>query len=111
MSYFNYKKLRKDLQKIAHAITHWVGSVASLVVHTFVFSSFFLFYFAGMSISTILLILTTVVSLEAIYLAILIQMTVNKDEDLMENIETNLSKINKNMAEQHGDDCLKKEKK
>jgi len=85
-----------------HAIertTAWVGSPTSLVLHTIVFAAFFVFSFLGfLSWDLMFLILTTIVSLEAIYLAIFIQMTVNRQtrelaevsedvEDLQENIE------------------------
>lgn len=56
----------------------WVGTPSSLIAH----SVFFLFMcsliFFGFSSSSILLVLTTIVSLEAIYLSIFIQMSVNR---------------------------------
>ena len=76
-----------------------IGSVASLVIHTIVFaSSFLLTAFGVVPLDLMLLVLTTVLSLEAIYLAIFIQMTVNRHaeelrdvsegvEDLQEDIE------------------------
>ncbi|MFA6278940.1 MAG: hypothetical protein WCS97_01775 [Candidatus Paceibacterota bacterium] len=76
-----------------------VGSVPSLVLHTLIFMFFFLSAFTGtISWGTMLLVLTTIVSLEAIYLAIFIQMTVNRQahelaevsedvEDIQEDIE------------------------
>jgi uncharacterized protein YoxC len=76
-----------------------VGSVPSLIIHTAIFSaSFLLTAFGIVSLNLMLLVLTTVLSLEAIYLAIFIQMTVNRHgqelaevsegvEDLQEDIE------------------------
>jgi uncharacterized membrane protein len=76
-----------------------VGSATSLVVHTLVFLlSFALALIGIVSWSTMLLVLTTMVSLEAIYLAIFIQMSVNRQavelaevsedvEDIQEDIE------------------------
>lgn len=76
-----------------------IGSVASLVIHTIVFAaSFLLTAFGIVPLDLMLLVLTTVLSLEAIYLAIFIQMTVNRQgqelhdvsegvEDLQEDIE------------------------
>lgn len=80
-------------------ITSWVGSSASLFLHTLFFAGSFLSAaFGRVSWDTMLLVLTTVVSLEAIYLSILIQMTVNMQaaelaavsedvEDIQEDIE------------------------
>lgn len=80
-------------------ITAWIGSVTSLIIHTTVFTSSFLFAaFGFISWNFMLLVLTTIVSLEAIYLAIFIQMTVNRQarelaevsgdvEDIQEDIE------------------------
>lgn len=76
-----------------------VGSPASLVVHTFLFITAFAAALLGfISWDLMLLALTTVVSLEAIYLAIFIQMSVNRHgaelaevsedvEDIQEDIE------------------------
>lgn len=88
------------LQKtIVEKITAGIGSVTSLAIHTAVFAISFLFaVFGVISWNFMLLVLTTVVSLEAIYLAIFIQMTVNRQarelaevsgdvEDIQENIE------------------------
>lgn len=76
-----------------------VGSVASLIVHTLLFIISFALAITGLvSWNTMLLVLTTIVSLEAIYLAIFIQMSVNRQavelaevsedvEDIQEDIE------------------------
>jgi peptidoglycan hydrolase CwlO-like protein len=76
-----------------------IGSVTSLIIHTIVFAaSFLLTAFGIVALDLMLLVLTTVLSLEAIYLAIFIQMTVNRQgqelaevsegvEDLQEDIE------------------------
>lgn len=80
-------------------ITSWIGSVHSFVIHTILFAGVFgVGYIGWADWDTVLLVLTTVVSLEAIYLAIFIQMTVNRQtqeilevsedvEDLHEEIE------------------------
>ena len=76
-----------------------VGSVPSLILHSFAFAFFFFTAFFGfISWDIMLLALTTIVSLEAIYLAIFIQMSVNRHaaelaevsedvEDIQEDIE------------------------
>lgn len=80
-------------------VTGWIGSKASLIVHTVLFvSSFGAAFFGVVPFDRMLLVVTTVVSLEAIYLSIFIQMTVNRQareikevgedvEDIQENIE------------------------
>lgn len=80
-------------------ITTGVGSVPSLILHTFIFIGFFAAAWSGtIGWDTMLLALTTIVSLEAIYLAIFIQMSVNRHavelaevsedvEDIQEDIE------------------------
>ena len=84
---------------LVERIISGVGSVPSLIIHTAIFAaSFLLTAFGLVSLSLMLLVLTTVLSLEAIYLAIFIQMTVNRQgkelaevsegvEDLQEDIE------------------------
>lgn len=56
----------------------WVGTPASLVVHSLFFVGMLSLKFFGVSTENVMLILTTVVSLEAIYLNIFIQMGVNR---------------------------------
>lgn len=84
---------------VVEKVTTWVGSGASLVVHTTLFiSAFTLAALGQVSWDKMLLFVTTIVSLEAIYLSILIQMTVNRQaaelaevsddvEDIQEDIE------------------------
>jgi hypothetical protein len=87
---------KKDRKKItlegsAEKATRWIGSTSSLMFHTIVFIVAFILPFLGIALNTVLLVLTTVVSLEAIYLAIFIQMSVNKNtadiEDIQEDVE------------------------
>ncbi|MBP6884258.1 MAG: DUF1003 domain-containing protein [Candidatus Pacebacteria bacterium] len=86
------------LDYMSFRATRWVGSPASLVVHTILFILSFLTYFLGADINKILLVLTTIISMEAIYISILIQLTVNRHtkqlrevskdvEDIQENVE------------------------
>lgn len=84
---------------VVEKIIAGVGSVPSLIVHTLAFTGCFVVSLVGLAEwSTMLLVLTTIVSLEAIYLAIFIQMSVNRQavelaevsedvEDIQEDIE------------------------
>ena len=78
------------MEKSVIKIINWVGSINSLIIHTILFIVFFSLYFFGVNFDRILLILTTIVSLEAIYLSLLIQLSVNlqskKIEDIQEDI-------------------------
>lgn len=91
------KKIRKCihqwLQDISPAFIEWIGSTSSVIVHTVLFTLNFALYFVGVSFDTILLILTTVVSIEAIYLAIFMQMSIcNQGKKLDNHIVKNNQK-------------------
>jgi low affinity Fe/Cu permease len=81
------------LEKSADKATRWIGSTSSLVVHTLLFIAAFVLPFLGIPFERILLILTTAVSLEAIYLAIFIQMSVNKNTKDIEIIQEDVEEI------------------
>lgn len=92
--------------KKAHApgvvdkLTAWIGSVASLIVHTIVFAGAFIAGVLGLeSWELILLALTTIVSLEAIYLAIFIQMTVNRNTASLREVEEDIDEIQEDVEE------------
>jgi uncharacterized membrane protein len=82
-----------DLETVSTQATAWVGSVGSLVVHTFLFGGAFVLGLLGVDWDRVLLILTTVVSLEAIYLAIFIQMTVNRNTASLKEVEQDIDEI------------------
>ncbi len=79
--------------------TRWIGSTPSLIVHTIIFIIFFILGFEGFDWDKILLILTTIVSLEAIYLSIFIQMTINRNTKSLEEVEEDLGEIQENIDE------------
>ena len=81
-------------------VTTWVGSIPSLIVHTCVFAGFFVLSFMGFfSWDLMFLILTTIVSLEAIYLAIFIQMTVNRQAKELEEVSEDIDEIQEDIDE------------
>jgi peptidoglycan hydrolase CwlO-like protein len=55
--------------------------------------------FFGIKFDTVLLVLTTVVSLEAIYLSIFIQMTVNENTQSLEEVEEDIEDIAEEVEE------------
>jgi low affinity Fe/Cu permease len=78
--------------RISSKLTDWVGTPASLVVHTI----FFVGMFAsglGWSLQEMLLVLTTILSIEAIYLALFIQITVKKTSENIEDVEKDIDAI------------------
>lgn len=79
--------------------TVFIGSRTSVVLHTIFFIVMFLLPFFGIETNTVLLVLTTLVSLEAIYLAIFIQMTVNENTKSLEVVEENIDEIQEDVDE------------
>jgi uncharacterized membrane protein len=78
----------------------WVGSITSLVLHTVAFIAFFVI--AAMHLvgwDTMFLVLTTVVSLEAIYLSIFIQFSVNRQAASLKEVEEDVESIQENVEE------------
>lgn len=86
----------KKLEQMAEAAAVWIGSVQSLIFHTIFFILMFALYFFGVTISNILLIATTVVSFEAIYLNIFVQMTVNKHSKHLKKHTEHLERLSDN---------------
>jgi low affinity Fe/Cu permease len=91
--------MEKKFDNISKKITRWIGSVQSIIVHTIFFVVIFGLHFFDVSSSDILLLLTTVVSLEAIYLSIFIQMTVNKHTEELEEVSEDVDEIQKDVDE------------
>lgn len=85
---------------ITENITAWVGSFSSLIVHTVLFIAILLVGAThALSWDTVLLVLTTGVSLEAIYLAIFIQMSVNQQSQTMKEVEQDVDEIKEDVGE------------
>ncbi len=82
-----------EIEKVSIKITKWIGTPWSIIVHTLLFFGIFSLRFFGFRVEDILLILTTAVSLEAIYLAIFIQMTVNRNTAALEEAQDDIEDI------------------
>lgn len=93
------QRTKITLEKTADKATRWIGSIHSLIVHTMIFISAFLLVLFGFDFDKVLLVLTTLVSLEAIYLAIFIQMSVNKNTKDIENIQEDVEEIQKDVED------------
>lgn len=87
------------LEKISVKMTEWVGTPWSLILHTLLFAGIFILRQFGFSRDYILLLLTTAVSLEAIYLSIFIQMSVNRATESLEEVEEDIEDIQEDADE------------
>jgi hypothetical protein len=94
------QKSNRAIEIIATKTINWVGSTGSIVVHTLIFIISFMLYFMGIRIDKILLVLTTVVSLEAIYLSIFIQMSVNKQSEQLSDVAEDIDEIQEDEEEE-----------
>ncbi len=89
-----------NIQRFALALTKWVGSPSSIVAHTIFFIlSFAAAYFGFIELNSMLLVVTTIVSLEAIYLAIFIQMTINLQAKTIQAVEKDIDEIQEDVEE------------
>lgn len=88
------------LQNTALAVTRWVGSVQSIAIHSLAFIASFALAWSGyVPLDRMLLVLTTLVSLEAIYLAIFIQMTINVQAASLEEVEQDIEAMQEDVEE------------
>jgi len=93
-------KPHDQIQKTALTVTRWVGSPASIIVHTLLFAGSFFAVFTGwLHFDRMLLILTTIVSLEAIYLAIFIQMTINFTTQELAEVSEDIEEMQEDIGE------------
>ena len=93
------KKSLDSVEKVAIRATRFIGSTESLLLHTILFIGAFVFYFFGVPFEEILLIVTTIVSLEAIYLSIFIQMTVNRQARKLHAVARDVEDIQEDVDE------------
>lgn len=89
----------QHLEAITNRFTYWVGTPSSIIIHTLIFAGVFCLRFFGVGIDEILLVLTTAVSLEAIYLAIFIQMSVNRTSQSLSNVEKDIDDIQEDVED------------
>lgn len=96
------KKRKSSLAKVealSAKATTWIGSPLSVVLHTLFFAGAFAFILLGAPLESVLLVLTTVVSLEAIYLSIFIQMTVNRNTAQLGEVVEDIEEIQEDVDE------------
>ncbi|MBP6949110.1 MAG: hypothetical protein KBC41_04005 [Candidatus Pacebacteria bacterium] len=87
------------LETMALSVTRGIGSVTSVIIHTFLFLGAFGLVFFGFDFDRVLLVLTTIVSLEAIYLSIFIQLSVNYQARALASVEKDIDEIQEDVEE------------
>lgn len=87
------------LERMAIGSTKYIGSPTSLVIHTIFFIAVFGLQKFGFTFEQTMLILTTAVSLEAIYLSLFIQMTVNRQARQIEEVSDDVDDIQEDVEE------------
>jgi methyl-accepting chemotaxis protein len=87
------------LENLAITVTKGIGSIWSVIIHTVVFIVSFSLVFFGISFDRVLLVLTTILSLEAIYLSIFIQMSVNRQAKAIAGVEKDIDEISHDVEE------------
>jgi uncharacterized protein YoxC len=94
------ERQRIIMEKGATNITRWVGSTSSVLLHTILFIISFLLPVIGVvTFERMLLFLTTIVSLEAIYLSIFIQMSLNMNNQNIEIIQEDIEELGEGIEE------------
>lgn len=80
-------------EMLALSVTRGIGSIWSVIIHTLLFAGAFILILLGIDFDRVLLVLTTIVSLEAIYLSIFIQMSVNYQGRALASVEKEIDEI------------------
>ncbi len=93
------KKSKAKIETASTRATRWIGSPWSVILHTIFFAIMLALPLWGVGIDKVLLVLTTIVSLEAIYLSIFIQMTVNRHTEELEEVSEDIEDIQENVED------------
>jgi len=87
------------MERFVKTIVNWIGTPTSLIIHSLCFVGIFALRFVGVSAGDILLLLTTIVSLEAIYLSIFIQITVNQHTQEIMEVKASVEEVSESVEE------------
>jgi uncharacterized protein YoxC len=93
------KERKIKIRKASDKLVRWIGSPNSLFLHTAFFAVMIGLIFTDIDFDKVMLVLTTIVSLEAIYLSIFIQMTVNKHSEELEEVSEDIEEIQEDVEE------------
>jgi hypothetical protein len=94
----NAKKL-SVIERLAIDVPKWMGTPLSLVIHTVMFAGILALSLVGFDFRSVNIVLTTWLSIEAIYLAIFIQMTVNRHTTSLEDLEEEVEDISEDIED------------
>ena len=92
------KKL-SSLEGLARDVPRWVGTPQSLVIHTVIFTGILALSLFGFDFRTVNIVLTTWLSIEAIYLAIFIQMTINRNTESIEDLQEDVEELSEDVED------------
>lgn len=87
------EKKQGKLEELALNATKWLGTTRSLVVHTIIFGAVYSLVLLNVPFDKIQLTLTTIISIEAIYLSLFIQLAVNNAKESLEDVEEDIDEI------------------
>lgn len=87
------------LDTFTSKITRWIGSTGSIILHTLFFAVMLTLVLFGFNADTVMLILTTIVSLEAIYLAIFIQYSINQQDKVITEVVEDIGEVSEDVEE------------
>jgi septal ring factor EnvC (AmiA/AmiB activator) len=93
------KTTPKNLEDRLIAFTRWVGSTQSVLLHTLFFTIALSLPLFGIDFQKVLLVVTTIVSLEAIYLSLFIQMSVNRTTEALAVVEHDIEELTEDVEE------------
>ncbi len=89
----------EKIENVAISTTNAFGTVWSVVIHTVLFLGAFILIVTGANLNRVLLVLTTLVSLEAIYLSIFIKMSSNQQSKTLEKVEEAMEEMVEDVEE------------
>jgi peptidoglycan hydrolase CwlO-like protein len=88
------------MERAALVFTRWIGSPGSIAFHTILFGATIGLLVANIfSFDVVILVFNTAVSLEAIYLALFIQMTVNYQAQSLVEVGEDIEEIQEDVGE------------
>ncbi|MEK7608529.1 MAG: hypothetical protein AAB495_03035 [Patescibacteria group bacterium] len=93
------RHIQSRAEQWSETIMSAAGSPTSILVHTFLFGGILSLVFFGVNFEKLSIALTTIVSLEAIYLSLFIQMSVNKSRQTIEEVEEDIEEIGEDIGE------------
>jgi ABC-type multidrug transport system fused ATPase/permease subunit len=95
-----HNKTNSKFVTILLRIPEWIGTPWSLILHTIIFGGFLVSpWVFGIQADSVFIVFTTILSLEAIYLAIFIQMSINRNNQEIAELQEDLEEIQEDIEE------------